>query len=124
MPEVYEGHVAVFRTARTTRGRWMMPDRTKPPWTTVLVLTDERTRAGHRWQLRFHERSRLHKELIDHEGCRVRVRCATRPYGNGLGAHALRATFECLDADEHALAVLAGRGDKAPLSSSTWAARA
>ena len=111
---VFEGVVKVMRTPRMTRGRWSFPDRRQPPWTTVLVLCDDRphTRADMAFQLRWGAESRAAGKA-DAERCdghRVRVTCTPKFYANGLGAHVTRAKVECLDEAEHVLKALESVG--------------
>lgn len=108
---VFEGVVSVMRTPRTS-GRWRMPDRRKPPWTTVMVLCDDRplTRAGLAFQVRWSADSRAAGKT-DAERCdghRVRVTCTPRMFSNGLGAYVTRGRVECLDEAEHVIKALAG----------------
>ena len=111
---VFEGVVKVTRTLRTTRGRWSMPDHRRKPWTTVMVLCDDRpqTRAGMAFQVRWGAESRAAAkgDAERCEGHRVRVTCTPRPFGNGLGAHVTRGMVECLDEAEHVLTALGSVG--------------
>lgn len=111
---VFEGVVKVTRSPRMTRGRWSIPNRRRPPWTTVMVLCDDRppTRTGRAFQVRWSADSRAAGK-VDTERCeghRVRVTCTPRPWSNGLGADVTRGKVECLDEVEHVLTALGSIG--------------